>query len=277
MYKKITAVLLFACLLNINIAIVLPTPIHAYGGVSYEDIGEYKSKLRILYGLLLIVGGGALAYDGFRTVKVDISKPAIDFNYGIPNGRWQNTPGQVGWVTLESRGTIQNIGNVTLRNIGFEVRYRSTGYQSGFYYPAPDYRGNPDGVPVVFTDMQYGLNSSVVGQTNEWTNTITYLKSVAAFNDPLGEQNYWYPDTNPDIELVEIVNIKYTWDKKYKEEMNNVYEGIAGALILGAGVYLIVDYIISLKKFDYYMKKHGMDIYVENYYDEFRLKMSKRI
>ncbi|MDR1696230.1 MAG: hypothetical protein LBR69_06345 [Endomicrobium sp.] len=243
----------------------------AYGGRNYEEFNEYRSKYRILYGLLLVVGGGFLAYDGFRTVKIDISKPAVSFT---ASGMWNYTPfGGVERV-LNAKGTITNTGNVTLKQLTFEVRYRSTGYQSGFYYPAPDYRGNPTGFPVDFTGIGSILYTSEVGQINNWENHSFYSRMDANGNDPFGSPDpYWSDDGS----LVEIVNVNYTWDKKYKEEMNNVYEGLAGVVLFGAGVYVLVDYIVSLNRFNYYMKKHGMDIYVENNYDEFQLKMSKRI
>ena len=52
-----------------------------YGNVQYEDFNEYKSKYRILYGALLVIGGSLLAYDGFRTVRTDKLKPSFNMNF----------------------------------------------------------------------------------------------------------------------------------------------------------------------------------------------------
>ncbi|MCL2799102.1 MAG: hypothetical protein FWD54_02310 [Endomicrobia bacterium] len=275
--KKIIILILSMC--------VFANVSFAYGSLNYEDFGEYKSKYRILYGLLLIVGGGALAYDGFRTVKVDISKPSYSIT---ASGRWFEGPFS-GQVTLESIGTFTNTGNVVLRDIAFQVRYRSTGYQAGAYFPdqgIPYDPNNPVGVWVNFPpDPDTGivpqtLYTSEIGQTCDWSRgpePFSLTDTAGQWPDAF-DQNTWYSEElDPEYPLVEVINVEYNWDKKYKEEMNNVYEGIAGAVLLGAGVYILVDYLVSLKRFNYYMKKHGMDIYVENYYDEFRLKLSKKI
>lgn len=246
----------------------------AYGKTGYDDIAEYKSKYRILYGLILVVGGGILAYDGFRTIKIDISKPAVDFT---ARGKWdykQKIPPYGIERLLWGEGTLRNIGNVTLHNITFQVRYKS---QS----PDEYYDGSPGGYYArieksegVLVDI---LPTSIIGQTNNWKHYVETTNSEAGLNEPIGIRDKWYPDSDPSTEPVEIVNVKYTWDKKYKEEMNNIYEGIAGVLLAAGGIYLLVDYIISLKRFDYYMKEKNINIYVENSYDEFSFKVCKRI
>jgi putative Mn2+ efflux pump MntP len=251
---------------------IMPVKSFAYGNVDYQNFSEYKSKYRILYGLILLGLGGALAYDGFRNVEIDISKPELKFN---AQSRWHTSSINSGFRDLESIGTITNTGNVALRQITFEVRYRSL--SPNRYYPSEGYNNTPIGEPVRFNNTSSILYVSEIGQTDSWEhhNTWNYME---ADNNPLGElEDKWYPETYPHHEIVEILNIRYSYDKKYKKVMNSVYEGIAGVLLAGAGIYLLVDYIIGLKKFDYYMKNHDLNFYVQNDYEEFQFMLSKRI
>jgi uncharacterized membrane protein len=257
----------------------------AYGSRDYEEFAEYKSKYRILWGILMIVGGGFLSYDGFRNIKIDISNPSIDtsnlkakwydsFGGGSPD------PDRPLSYNLVSEGTVRNSGNVDLKSVYFEVRYKC---QSDY---APETAYNPNtgrkdivaGEGVIFDKTHTALTNLQISETDSWSNSYSY--PTGGTNPPIGSHHdVWYPDpsTDPNTHLVEVVNVKLEWDKKYKKEMNNVYEGIAGVLLAGGGIYLLVDYIVGLKRFDYYTRKHNMKIYVANNYDEFKLMVSKRI
>jgi hypothetical protein len=268
---------------------VINLPAHSYGTQNYEEFSEYKSKYRILYGILLTVGGGFLAYDGFRSVKVDMSKPSANINL---QSRW-NTMLSGNTLCLQARGVIANTGNVVLHNITFEIRYQSVypnGTLSNGYYPAQYADGRKIGDPVKFD-----LAGSTILDTLDIDNTLgwsvkreDYTRKETGGNDPAGVggrdndpdgADNWYPgpSTDPNAHYAEVVNLKYTWDKKYKTQMNNAFEGVAGALLLGAGMYILIDYIVSLNKFEFYMKKHKMDVYVQNAPDEFWLMFSKRM
>lgn len=241
----------------------------AYGGRDYEEFNEYKSKYRILYGIVLIVAGGVLAYDGFRTVKDDISKPRLTFTSG---GEWHNGTGpDINRFIINANGTVTNTGNVKIKQATAEVRFARVG---GNYFPdqgAYEIRGavmqfDSAGGGTILSDL--GINE----QDNWEVVNVKYPTDMA--NPPVGEHPHAWQDSG----LVEVVNVHIiSHEKKYKKEINNVYEGIAGVLLLGGGAYLIIDYIVSLKKFDYYLKKNQMDVYVQNSSDEFKLMLSKRI
>jgi len=252
----------------------------AYGNVDYEEFDEYKSKFTILYGLILVVGGGILAYDGFRTVKTDISRPQVTMNY---SGWWyKNEP--VFQYELHSSGNMTNTGNVDLRNVEVLVAYLDA---------ALHLTPNSLGVPVDFTtpEATTRLSNFAVGENATWSNNSQY--STTFPNSPRmqgsdrpdipektgGEDVEYegnYPESIPS-DLVKIVGVSYDYDKKYKKEMHNIYEGIGGLLLFAGGAYLLIDYIVGLKRFDYYLKKNNMNIYVANDAEEFKLMVSKKI
>jgi len=276
--KKILAAVLCCCFL-LSAATL---PAYSYGTQNYEDFSEYKSKYRILYGILLVVGGGFLAYDGLRTVKVDISRPSTNITL---QSRWNET-NKPGDIFLQAKGTITNTGNVTLNNIIFEVRYQST--NPSYYYPRQYVGGGETGYPVSLGSGGAGepFPSLGINNTSSWSVQNDSTFGEAGGNPPRGTAgtpgvnngaDNWFPTATDPYTYAEVVNLKYTWDKKYKTKMNNAFEGVAGILLFGAGAYLLIDYIASLNKFEYYMKKHSMDVYVQNSSDEFQLMFSKRL
>ena len=247
----------------------------AYGSANMDDFGTSKSKIRILYGLILVVGGGFLAYDGFRDIKVDISNPGYKIT---GSGSWDYNKINVALRDFESSGVIENTGNVAIKMLSFEVRYLG----GGDTYPQfswPQDSVNPPPNPVHFSGGGTLYAKLEAGETASWTNELDGQLHYG--HTPNGENgiSYPYPYTGQvgDHNLVSVVGVKCSYDKKYKTEMNNVYEGIAGVLVAGAGLYILIDYIVGLSKFDYYMKKNDMKFYVTNNYDEFRLNIAKRI
>ena len=262
------------------IIVIYANSAFAYGSADMSDFSESKSKFRILYGIILIVGGGILAYDGFRNKEVDISNPGFSIT---GRGSWQNTPGKATHLTLQSAGTITNTGNVTYKLVTFEVRYCVGGsYAPVYYYPNPGL--GKDGYPVMLDNASAVYYSLEPGQSISWEDVAhDELLSQNTGQKPNGEPGapYTYPDLKDNITLLAFsyggAPFYNNYERKYKKEMNNVYEGIAGVLLAGVGIYLLADYIVGLKKFDYYMKKNNMNLYVTNNYDEFKLMIAKRI
>jgi len=262
-----------------------------YGSMNYEDFNEYKSKYRILYGIILAVGGIALAYDGFRTVKVNQSKPEVSLVF---SSYWFNTAtsgdpydatGSAQFI-IKTAGIIKNTGNVDLRNVEVLVRYITV--NSGNHeIISNEHKPNDFGTPITYdgNPFEKPLSNLAVNDSKGWTHTTQY--AAAGANPPYGysngqtapypvDNNTTYPSSKP-AKLVDIVDINFDYTKKYKNEMNNPYEGMLGVLLITGGAYLLIDYIVSLKRFDYYMKKNNMDFYVENNAEEFKLMLSKRI
>ncbi|MCL1971603.1 MAG: hypothetical protein FWG57_01265 [Endomicrobia bacterium] len=264
------AVLLLTSLIN--------TQAFAYGSVHYGDLDDSKSKFRILYGLILIAGGGILAYDGFRTIKVETSKPSVRLNF---NSFWYSVGTSPILYFTNSAGTIENTGNVDLTNVNVWVRYNT---RLANYTPSNPY-------PELGTELEYGgiagpLGSLAINESQNWTHGAYWEASLGFMpqGDPSSSPtspdyvDYDVTVTKPtSAALVDIVDITYDYTKEYKSEMNNVYEGLLGVLLIGGGAYLLIDYVVSLKKFDYYMKKNNMDFYVTNNGDEFKLMLNKRI
>ena len=271
--KKIMAVFMVFLVLSL----LINTQAFAYSRANYNEFNEYKSKYRILYGAILIVGGGILAYDGFRTVKTNISKPSVGLNF---SSFWYKSADDFNYI-IESAGTIVNTGNVDLRNVNVWVRYRikDQSYRPSVFGTQIKYEGN---------SLEGPLENLTINELKSWSSTINYLSSGAnppegaeTDKDKLADPNYvyrnaTYPSSTP-AELVDIVSIEYDYTKKYKDEMNNAYEGLLGLLLIAGGAYILIDYIASLKRFDYYMKKNNMDVYVTNIGEEFKLMLSKRI
>ncbi|MCL1971602.1 MAG: hypothetical protein FWG57_01260 [Endomicrobia bacterium] len=268
--KKVIAVFMTALLLSSFIN----AQAFAYSSVNYDEFNEHKSKYRLLYGAILIVGGGILAVDGFRTVRTDISKPAVRLNF---SSFWYQ---DVTNYVAEANGTITNTGNVDLRDVKVLIRYKTK--DEGF-------RPDEYGIPITFDSGADYINNFAVNESKTWDSRISYPLHDAGGNiqnEPMGpssnieltyvDNNATYPSLTPTT-LVDIVNIEYDYTKKYKNETNNPYEGLLGLLLIAGGAYLIIDYVVSLKKFDYYMKKNNMDIYLANSGEEFKLMLNKKI
>jgi hypothetical protein len=248
----------------------------AYGSANMDDFSEYKSKYRILYGVILLIGGGFLAYDGFRNVKVDISNPGFKIT---GSGSWdKSVMFPDGLINLQSNGTVTNTGNVTYKLVAFDVRYAGGGSTPVYYYPNPG--SGTDGYPVKFENDQTVYYSLTPGQTISWKSIVPdepIDQNSGQF--PNGDQGtiYTYPDLTDNTTLLDFTHLSWSYEHKYKTEMNNVYEGVAGVLLAGVGVYLLVDYLVGLKKFDYYMKKNDIKFYAASNCEEFKLMLAKRI
>lgn len=143
--KKILSVMLTLCLFaNISFA--------AFDPYADEEI-EKKSYKKLYYGIVLTLIGGFLAYDGFSTEEVDVSKPSVDYTTVLHSEWTQQTTTapykyelKSGWTegdyykyhiddedfflcknSQDAYNRIYNNGNVDLENITIEVRYKYAG------------------------------------------------------------------------------------------------------------------------------------------------------
>ena len=262
--KKVIAVFMTALLLS--------SLINARAfAADYDEFSGHKSKYRVLYGAILIVGGGILAFDGFRTVKTDISRPSVRLNFS--SFWYQDIVNNATNYVAKAEGEIVNTGNVDLRNVKVLVRYKIK----------DESRKPPEGAPIIFDSGLDYINNFAISESKIWSSSFPYSihnDDWKVQNEPMGlesnVENATYPSSTPTT-LVDVVNIEYEYTKKYKNETNNPYEGMLGLLLIAGGAYLIIDYAASLKKFDYYMKKNNMDIYLANSGEEFKLMLNKRI
>ena len=150
--KKILSVILTLCLFA-------TVSFSAFDPYADEEV-EKKSYKKLYYGIVLTLLGGFLAYDGFSTEEVDVSKPSVDYItvshsefvqragseeepiYEMRSGlSLNNVVGQRGdYTKYEIKddklydqvepNILYNNGNVDLKNITIEVRYR---YKDGTY------------------------------------------------------------------------------------------------------------------------------------------------
>ncbi len=128
--------------------------------VSFADFDPYadeevekKSYKKLYYGIVLTLIGGFLAYDGFSTEKVDVSKPKVDYTTVLHSEWTQQTTTapykyeiKSGWTEEEyyrylidnedfylckndqdAYNRIYNNGNVDLENVTIEIRYKYHG------------------------------------------------------------------------------------------------------------------------------------------------------
>ena len=143
--NKILSVLLMLCFF-INISF-------AFDSYADDEI-EKKSYKKLYYGIVLTLLGGFLAYDGFSTEEVDVSKPSVDYTTVLhsewvqssekkyilrsgytdnstipPEAKWDYTKYKIdGQVYTVEQNILYNNGNVDLTDITIEVRYK---YDSG--------------------------------------------------------------------------------------------------------------------------------------------------
>ena len=145
--NKILSVLFMLCFF-INISF-------AFDSYADDEI-EKKSYKKLCYGIVLTLLGGFLAYDGFSTEEVDISKPSVDYTtvlhsewvqssekkYILRSGytdnstispeavkKWDYTKYEIdGQVYTVEQNILYNNGNVDLTDLTIEVRYK---YDSG--------------------------------------------------------------------------------------------------------------------------------------------------
>ena len=319
--NKILSILLMLCFF-VNISF-------AFDSYADDEV-EKKSYKKLYYGIVLTLLGGFLAYDGFSTEEVDISKPSVDYTtvlhsewvqssekkYILRSGYTDNTTAGTGedYTKYEIDGQVytvkQNIlsnnGNVDLRNLTIEVRYK---YDSGTIikdenpaaHPGNGASTNPtsDGYHIATKTEEVDTKTKVYknlplkkGESLTWRDVWEY--STAKESPPNRNERQGYIEEGEhqndgttglnlgkdglslmDIRIKLNKGVQYTpiYEKRHKSEI----EGVAGIMVGLAGIYFIVDHFIDMHKFNTYAKKHDLNFKILTASNEYKLMLQKRI
>ena len=220
--KKILSVMLTLCLFaNVSFA--------AFDPYADEEV-EKKSYKKLYYGIVLTLLGGFLAYDGFSTEEVDVSKPSVDyttvshsefvqitatagnFRYEQRSGiSLNNVPGATGDYTKYKIDNVvydhiepnilYNNGNVDLNNVTIEVRYK---FRDGTYIGPNGEHLKTDGYHIAETNSSQGdgvINAKyenltlAKGESVTWQDIWAY--KTAESDQPNGNPREAYSNNNP--------------------------------------------------------------------------------
>ncbi len=323
--KKFLSILLTLCFC-VNISF-------AFDPYADEEV-EKKSYKKLYYGIALTLLGGFLAYDGFSLEKVDVSKPSVDF-VSVLHAEWTQqttTPPyeyelKSGWTEpdyyrydikdendqyvtymlcedkTDAYNRIYNNGNVDLRDITIEVRYKYHGDEiivwaddiTGFEKNGKD---TSDGYHVATFDdgikedkKVYENISLAKGESLCWKDFWGY--STTEGPSPSGDARVMFTDdkdeqdgtkglnfqghTFPlmDVRVILKKHQQYTpiYETKHKSDL----EGVAGVFIGIAGIYFIIDHFFDMHKFNAYAKRHHLNLRVATASNQYKLMLQKRI
>ena len=127
--KKILSIML-ALSLCVNISF-------AFDPYADEEI-EKKSYKKLYYGIVLTLLGGFLAYDGFSKEEVDVSKPSVDYT-SVSHSEWvQNPAGGEFSYQMRSGVSLNNVSNYDYDDDTREVNYNKYEYDGEFYSVEPN-------------------------------------------------------------------------------------------------------------------------------------------
>ena len=201
---------------------------------------------------------------------------------------------------------IYNTGNVDLYNVNIEVRYYIKDAGSGFeiYTPLKDGQSLVGGEQT--TDYYHTVSVKNVSLEKnkfvEWTDVWEY-NTYPATNPPkgndrenldrppqdatlvdqgiyLGENALANEDLQNESGAMEIrvqlkpwENYKPIYEKKNKSDL----EGVAGILLVTAGIYFLLDYAFGFTEFKRYMKNNNVEFKLASRPSEYKLLFEKRI
>ena len=312
--NKILSVLLMLCFF-INISFAFD---------SYADYEvEKKSYKKLYYGIALTLLGGFLAYDGFSTEEIDVSKPSVDYTTVLHSEWIQKGSGQKyilrsgytdnitatgtedytkyeidGKVYTVEQNVLYNNGNVDLKDITIEVRYK---YDSGTIIEDENPgehtdNGAPtsDGYHVAKRTEVYENLTLKKGESLTWQDVWEY--STAETSPPNRNEREPYTE-NDEGEIINpgtaglnlgkdglsLMNIRIKLNKNqqykpiYEKRHKSEIEGVAGIMVGLAGIYFIVDHFIDMHKFNNYAKKHDLNFKILTASNGYKLMLQKRI
>lgn len=314
--KKVLAVALTLCLC-INVSF-------AFDPYADEEV-EKKSYKKLYYGIALTLLGGFLAYDGFSKVEVDVSKPSVDYttvlhsewthltaekNYELKSGYsfYQYSP-EGEKISIE-QNILYNNGNVDLKNITIEVRYKdsagyivdeasethphngevtSDGYHVATYHSKYDNDNvNPEDFPAPDSEKIICKNIDLAkGESFAWSDVWKY--TTTGTNSPLGDERQHGEELTDPIGLhlgedaltLMDIRVKLEKDQQYKpiyEKRNKSdIEGVGGIMIGLTGIYFLIDHFVDMHKFNAYARRHNLNLKIATASNEYKLMLQKRI
>lgn len=310
--KKVLAAVLTLCLC-VNISF-------AFDPYADEEI-EKKSYKKLYYGIALTLLGGFLAYDGFSQEEVDVSKPNVEYATVLHSEWSQNEGGgfnytlRSGWSPYEyspegvpstsigiEENVLYNNGNVDLRNVTIEVRYKhandivivdeypethlyngtatSDGYHIATYYTDNQNPSAGGKTECIGIDLKKG-------QTLTWEDVWEYTTIVTSPPDGNPRET---DKTKPNPEGLNLgenalnlmdIRVVLNKDKQYKpiyEKRNKSdIEGVCGIMVGIVGIYFIIDHFLDMHKFNVYAKRHNLNLKIATAPSEYKLMIQKRI
>lgn len=284
--KKVLSILLTLCLF-VNVSF-------AFDPYADEEI-EKKSYKKLYYGIALTLIGGFLAYDGFSKEEVDVSKPSVDCTT-VLHSEWNQNEGGLPVYTLSSgysdysyipegwtdpisieQNVIYNNGNVDLKNITIEIRYKDMAKEIADYHEA-----------LIVDNQSIKTFDLAKGESKTWYDIWEYSTAdpdnpsppvgTQRDKDPakdiglyLGKDAY----TLMDIRVVLKKNKQYKpiYETRHKSDL----EGVAGIMVGLAGIYFLVDHFVDMHKFNNYAKRHHLNLKLATASNEYKLMLQKRI
>ncbi|MCL2388826.1 MAG: hypothetical protein FWC85_00400 [Elusimicrobia bacterium] len=294
MKKIITAVLLVS--LNFNLAFAaVPTPATTnWGRPVTPEFSPARPRSRIWIGVGLMLLGGFLAIDGFSQVNRDVTDASF-----VLSGFDIFSLGEVGfgayWVDrsdlptpvyhLVSAGNIRNVGNTDIRNMTIHISYRLYGgaqvpWAPGGYFPG--------GTATVTQNGNVITNLNIADRA-VWENTANMPTGSHFPNGPGSNEdgnnavfNQWagnVGETFSDRTADGLLQIRITgeYDRVFRRRTKNAFQGYTGVALALTGGYLILDYIVSLRRIERYMQRHHLDFRFAQSNGKIGAVLSKRI
>ncbi|MCR4662842.1 MAG: hypothetical protein K5622_03010 [Endomicrobiaceae bacterium] len=270
MKKILSVILMLSLFVNVSFA---------FDPYADEEV-EKKSYKKLYYGIVLTLLGGFLAYDGFSTEEVDVSKPDVD-TITVSHSEWvQYTSGGENVYLLRSGYTnnktaqdtqdytkykiddqiytvepnlIYNNGNVDLHNVTIEVRYK---YADGTYIGSDGSHITVEGYHVAETKSSQGTSGEPVGN-------VKYENLTLKKGESLQWQDIWeYSTTYTSAPNKDIREAYYDPDNSGGQDLAK-NDGTAG-LNLGKDSPVLMDVRVKLNKNQQYTpiyeKRHKSDI-----------------